>query len=106
MTGSPKKLLLVFIDLTDSWQDGPLYEAIVGVLERHGLAGATVNAGIMGFGRHRQIHKKGLFGVSDEKPVTIVCIDDAEKIKSVLPVIRPMVKEGLIALQDIEIVSG
>lgn len=106
MIVKPKKMLMVFIDLTDSWEDGPLYEAIVRVLARHGLAGATVNSGFMGFGRHRQIHRKGLFGMSDEKPVTIVCIDDAPKIQAVLPAIVPMVREGLVAIQDIDVVSA
>lgn len=105
MTLKPRKMLLVFIDLTDAWEDVPLYEAIVRVLERKGLSGATVNTGIMGYGRHRQIHRKGLFGMSDEKPVTIVCIDEAAPIEAVVPIIFPMVKEGLIALQDIEVVT-
>lgn len=105
MTRKQQKMLLVFIDLTDSWQDGPLYEAIVQTLERHGLAGATVISGIMGYGRHRQIHRKGLFGMADEKPVTIVCIDDGPKLEAILPMIVPMVKEGPVALQDIEVVA-
>lgn len=100
-----QKMLLVFVDLTDTWEDGPLYEAVVQTLERHGLAGATVISGIMGFGRHRQIHRKGLFGMADEKPVTIACIDDEPKIKAVLPFLVPMVKEGIVALQDIEVIA-
>ncbi len=105
MTTKPQKMLLVLIDLTDMWHDAPLYEAIVRVLERQGLAGATVASGIMGYGRHRQIHRKGLFGMSDEKPVTILCIDDEKKIEAVLPAIVPMVIEGLVAVQDIDVVT-
>lgn len=105
MTIRRKKMLTVFIDITDPWEDIPLYEAIVRVLEKQELAGATVTTGIMGYGMHRQIHRKGLFGLSDEKPVTIVCIDDWPKIESVLPLIVPMIKEGLVSLQDVEVVS-
>jgi PII-like signaling protein len=43
--------------------------------------------------------------MSDEKPVTITCIDDGQKIEAVLPVIAPMVKEGLVAVQDIEVLE-
>jgi PII-like signaling protein len=74
-------------------------------LERQGIAGATVNLGLMGYGRHRRIHRKGLFGMSDDKPVTIMAVDTDEKIRAVLPIITPMVREGLILLQDVEVIS-
>ena len=99
------KILIIFVDETDMWQDARLYAAIVTTLERQGIAGATVNLGLMGYGRHRRIHRKGLFGMSDDKPVTIMAVDTEEKIRAVLPVITPMVREGLILLQDAEVVS-
>ncbi len=100
-----QKTLLIFVDETDMWKDTHLYAAIVIALERHGIAGATVNLGLMGYGRHRRIHRKGLFGVSDDHPVTIVAVDTEDKIRSVLPVVTPMVREGLIMLQDAEVIS-
>ena len=103
MIAKPQKMLLIFIDLTDQWRDRNLYEVIVQVLARHRIAGATVMSGIMGYGIHRRIHQKGLFGVSDEKPVTILAIDTEEKIRAVLPSIFPMVREGLITLQDTDV---
>jgi PII-like signaling protein len=69
------------------------------------MLGATVNLGLMGYSRHRQIHRRGLFGVSDDKPVTIIAIDTEEKIRAVLPHIVPMVREGLIMIQDTEVIS-
>ena len=105
MTVGPRKMLTVFIDETDEWQQEKLYAAIVRVLERNGIAGATVISGIMGYGTHRQIHRKGLFGVPDDKPVTIIAIDEEHKLRDVLPHIVPMVKEGLISLQDTEVVA-
>ncbi len=100
-----RKVLIIFVDETDRWQDATLYAAIVTTLERQGIAGATVNLGLMGYGRHRRIHRKGLFGISDDKPVTIMAVDTEEKIRAVLPVITPMVREGLILLQDGEVIS-
>ena len=100
-----QKILVIFVDETDMWQDAHLYAAIVTTLERQGIAGATVNLGLMGYGRHRRIHRKGLFGMSDDKPVTIMVVDTEEKIRAVLPVISPMVREGLILLQDVEVIS-
>ena len=105
MTVNTHKSLIIFIDETDMWHDTRLYEAIVTTLERQGIAGATVNLGLMGYGRHRRIHRKGLFGVSDDKPVTIIAVDTEEKIRAVLAFVVPMVREGLILLQDSEIIS-
>jgi PII-like signaling protein len=96
---------LAFFDANDLWGDAPLYEELVRQLERHGIAGATVVDGIMGFGAHRRIHHKGLFGVVDDKPVMVVAIDREEKLRAVLPLIRPMVRAGVLALVDAEIIS-
>ena len=104
MIEAPVKMLLIFIDQTDTWRNAPLHEAIVRVLEQNGIAGATVLSGIMGYGIHHRIHRKGLLGVSDDKPLTIAAIDNEKKLRGVLPFIRPMIKEGLLGLSDIEVI--
>lgn len=38
-------------------------------------------------------------------PTPGICIDDGSKIETILPVIVPMVKERLVAVQDIEVVA-
>lgn len=103
MISTAQKMLLIFMDETDMWREERLYSAIVRVLERNGIAGVTVLSGIMGYGIHRRIHHKGLFGVPDEKPITILTIDSEAKIRAVLPLIMPMVREGLLALLDSEV---
>jgi PII-like signaling protein len=100
----PIKLLLVFIDETDRWDETPLYEAIVRRLRQLGVAGATVHAGLMGFGGHQQVHRKRLFGVSDDRPVTITVVDNEETLRRVVPEVRHMVQEGLVILLDAELV--
>ena len=104
MIQAPTKMLLIFIDQTDTWKNAPLHEAIVRVLEQNGIAGATVLSGIMGYGIHRRIHRRGLLGVSDDKPLTIAAIDNEDKLRNVLPAVRPMVREGLIGLTDFEVI--
>ena len=105
MIQGPHKALTIFTDETDMWKDEKLYAAIVRVLERNKLAGATVMTGLMGYGVHRHIHRKGLFGVNDDRPAIIIAVDTEEKIRAVLPIISPMVREGLIMLQDVDVVS-
>jgi hypothetical protein len=60
----PVKVLVMIFDARDEWEGGPLNEALVRVLESHGLAGATELSGVMGYGAHRGVHQKGLIGVS------------------------------------------
>lgn len=98
-------MLMIYLDETDTAGDVPLYEAIVRRLVRLEVAGATVHAGIMGYGSQHHVHRKRLFGVSDDRPVTITAIDTEDKIRAAAAEIRPMVSEGLLALVDVEIVS-
>lgn len=97
--------LKIYIDETDSNGDVPLYEIIVRRLLALEAAGATVLRGIMGFGRHGRVHRKRLFGVSDDRPVMISVVDSPEKIERILQEIRPMVKEGLVVVSPCTIVS-
>jgi uncharacterized protein len=99
---SVNKMLLVFFDETDQWNQIPLYEAVVRRMRQLGLAGATVNAGIMGFGSHQEVHRKRLFGISDDRPVTVMAIDTEEKLRAAIPEIRQLVREGLMILVDVE----
>ena len=73
------------------------------VFDKHGVAGATVWSGVMGYGAHGWIHRKGLFGVADEKPIVITSIDTEEAIRGVLSELLPMVKEGLVVVHDAEV---
>lgn len=102
----PVKMLLVYVDETDTWGTTPLYEAIVRRLRQLGIAGATAQAGIMGFGSHKKVHHKRLFGVSDDRPVTIAAVDNEEKLRAAVPEIRSMVQEGLLMLMDVEVIPG
>lgn len=103
---TPAVLLLIYIDETDTWGDSrvPLYEAIVEKLFELGIDGATVHTGIMGYGANRRLHRKRLFGVTDDRPVTISAVDTEQRLRNALHAIRPMVREGLVFLVPGEIV--
>jgi PII-like signaling protein len=102
----PVKLLLIFVNEADMWHEAPLYQAIVHRLRQLRLAGATAQVGILGFGHHMRMHHKGLFGVSDDRPVTVMAVDDEAKIRAALPELRNMVHEGLILLLDAELIAS
>ena len=102
---APLKMLIIFVNETDQWHNRPLYQAIVERLHQLDLAGATAQVGIMGFGHHMRMHHKGLFGIADDRPVTILAVDNEERLRGALGEIRVMVREGLMLLVDAELVA-
>ena len=102
----PVSVLLIFVNEADLWFDVPLYEAIVARLRELGIAGATAQAGLVGFGHHHLVPARGLFGPSADRPVTITVVDTDKKIRHVIPEMRRLVQEGLILLQRAELVLG
>jgi PII-like signaling protein len=97
--------LSIFVDETDTSGDQPLYEAIVRRLLHLDIAGATAMRGEMGYGRHARVHSKRLFGVADDRPIVILAIDHADKIRNVLPEIRSLMQDGLMTLSPVDRVS-
>ena len=102
----PVSVLLIFVNEADLWFDAPLYEAIVKRLRELGVAGATAQAGLVGFGHHHLVHEKGLFGLSADRPVTITVIDSEWKIREVMPEVLALVREGLVVLLAAERLLG
>jgi uncharacterized protein len=103
-TAPRTKLLLAIFDARDEWHGRPLHEALVRVLEEHGIAGATVLSGVAGYGAHRGVHGKGLIGLPHDKPTAVIVIDSEAKLRGVLPTIRPMIVEGIVTLSDTEVI--
>lgn len=102
---TPAKLMMAFFDEQDTWGDPriPLYEAVLRVLLEHQVAGATVMRGLMGFGAARHLRDRGLFGVSPDRPITVLCVDEEAKLRAALSAIAPMITEGMVFLLDGEI---
>jgi uncharacterized protein len=97
------KLLIVIVKETDTWHGSPLYAAIVQRLRQAGVAGATVHAGIMGFGRHDRVHHKGLFGIADDRPVTILVVDREDRLRKGLDQARELLQGALVVLLNAEV---
>lgn len=99
----PTKMLIVFLSQNEMHGEVPLYEAVVRRMIQLEVHGATVNVGEMGFGSHHMVHRKRLFGVADDRPVTIAVVDDEEKLRRIAPEIRKMLSDGVIVLIDAEV---
>jgi PII-like signaling protein/nucleotide-binding universal stress UspA family protein len=99
------KLLRIFIGDEDHWEGAPLYEAIVRRLREADIAGATVYRGIMGFGAHQRVHKRGLLHLSSDLPMIVSVVDHEANIRRAISLIDEMVDEGLVVLSDVEVVK-
>jgi hypothetical protein len=89
----------------DKWQGKPLYQAIVEKCRELDIAGATVYRGIEGYGASTRIHRAHLLSFSSDAPIMVAIIDSEESIARLLPAIEPMLKEGLIAVSDVEVIK-
>ena len=102
ITGSGK-LVRIYTGNSDRWHGVSLHSAILGRAKQEGIAGGTVLTGIEGYGAHSRIHSASLLDLSTDLPIVIEIIDTAEKVERFLPLIKEMVTEGLIIMQDVEI---
>jgi hypothetical protein len=99
------KLVRIYIGSADQWHGQALYNAIVQRAKQAGLAGATVTQGVEGFGANSRIHRASLLDISTDLPVIVEIADVADRIERFLPILDEMVTEGLILVQDVEIVK-
>jgi PII-like signaling protein len=97
-------LLRIFIGEQDRWEGKPLYEAIVVLARKDGMAGATVVKGCMGFGRKSHMHTAKILRLSEDLPIIIEIVDSEEKINKFIPRLDEMVKEGLITLEKVNVI--
>src|SRR5438093_12173763 len=99
------KLLRIFIGESDRWHGKPLYEAIVELVRKEGLAGATVIRGIEGFGADSHLHTSRILRLSEDLPVVIEIVDTEENIDRVLPMLDSMVTEGMLTVEKVHVIA-
>ncbi len=97
-------LMRIFIGEADRHGHRPLYEALVELLRKEGLAGATVLRGISGFGAHSVYHTQKLLDLSADLPLIIEAVDRQEKINAVMPRIDELMGGGMITLEKVTVV--
>ena len=59
----------------------------------------------MGYGANSRIHTASLIDMSADLPIVIEIIDSAEYIERFIPFLDKMVKEGMVTLDDIEVIK-
>lgn len=97
------QLLRVYVGEADHHHGRPLHEAIVHAAREHGLAGATVLRGVLGYGAHSRIHSEKLLRLNEDLPVVVEIIDAPERIDAFLPVLAGMMRGGLVTVESVRV---
>jgi uncharacterized protein len=101
--GKAKKLT-VYVSESDTRHGKPIYQWIVELAHQHGLAGATVSRGIMGYGASGAVHVVHP-DLAPKLPLRVEIVDSAAAIDSILADVYDLVDEGLVELADVEVVK-
>lgn len=99
------KMLRIHFGEDDKWNDKPLYRAIVEKCRELDIAGATVFRGIEGYGASTLIRRPHRLSFSSDAPLMVSVVDTEEKIQRLLPFLDEMLRDGLIAVSDVEVIK-
>ncbi len=99
-----RTLMRIHIGESDKWHGKLLYEAIVELLRKEGFYGATVLRGVGGYGSSSRYHTEKILRLSQDLPIIIEVVEDAERIEKILPRLDDMVDGGLVTLEKAHVI--
>lgn len=99
------QIVRIYIGESDKHGHQPLYEAIVQLARRNGLAGATVLRGIMGFGADSRLHTAKVLRLSEDLPIVVEIVDRPDRLDPFLEEVDGMIKEGLVTLESVRVIA-
>jgi PII-like signaling protein len=80
----------------------PAFVAIVDLLHRHGLAGATVLLGVDGTS-HGERKRARFFGRNADVPLMVISVGEGERIASALPELNALLERPLLTLERLRV---
>lgn len=103
--GTAKKVT-IFINEDTQHHFTPLSDAILTYLLHRGVAGATATRAVAGFGAHQVMHTSKIEVLSEHLPMRIEFIESAQKVDELMPTLYDMVTDGVIEVQDTQVVKA
>ena len=100
----PAKRLTVFVGESNRYHHRPLYAEIVHRAHQAGLAGASVLRGIEGFGTSSHVHTTRILSLTENLPLVVVMVDDADRIEAFALALDGVIAEGLAVIDDVDVV--
>ncbi len=106
LTKGPAKKVTIFINEDIQHHMTALHDSIMTFLMHKGISGATATRAFSGFGSHQLLHTPKIEVLADHLPIRIEFIDTADKVDDVLPTLYEMVSDGLIEVQDTNVIKN
>ncbi len=96
--------LTAYVGVDDSYEDRPLWEALVDASRTSGCAGATVTRGLSGFGATSRLFDRHKPRMSRDDPVVVTVVDVRHRVAALAEVFAAMVGDGLVTLHEVEVI--
>lgn len=100
--GSASTKLTVYVGRHERVGRAPAERAVVALLHRHGIAGASVLLGIDGTA-HGQRRRARFFAGNADVPLMVIAIGDSERIAAAVTALWELLPAALITLEDVTI---
>jgi len=94
--------LTVYLGRHDRIDGRVAYEAVIGLLHEHGVAGATALLGVDGTA-HGVRRRAGFFSSNAQVPVMVISVGDGERIAELLPELEARLARPLITLERVRV---
>jgi PII-like signaling protein len=105
LTKGPAKKVTIFINEDTQHHMTALHDSIMTFLMHKGVCGATATRAFSGFGTHHVLHTPKVEVLAEHLPIRIEFVETPEKVEEVLPTLCEMVSDGLIEVQDTNVVK-
>jgi uncharacterized protein len=99
-----RTLMRIPIGESDRWHGKPPYDAIVELLRAEKFSGATTLRGVGGFGSSSVYHTDKIMRLSQDLPIVIEVIENAERIEKMLSELDQMIGGGLVPLEKVRVI--
>jgi PII-like signaling protein len=102
----PAKKVTIFINEDTQHHMQALHDSIMTFLMHKGVNGATATRAFSGFGSHQMLHTPKVEALAEHLPIRIEFVETPEKVEEILPTLYEMVSDGLIEVQDTNVVKN
>jgi len=102
--GTAKKVT-IFINEDTQHHLSSLCDSILTFLLHKGVSGATATRAMAGFGAHQVMHTTKIEVLTEHLPIRIEFIESAQRVDELMPTLYDMVTDGVIEVQDTQVVK-
>jgi PII-like signaling protein len=99
------KKVTIFVNEDTQHHFSSLCDSILTFLLHRGVSGATATRAMAGFGAHQVMHTTKVEVLTQHLPIRIEFIESAEKVEELMPTLYDMVTDGVIEVQNTEVIK-